>query len=101
MEPQSIVDFDEEASNPLLRRASPDTESREDAEAGKISSPASSGATALVIFSTLISVLGSYVFGTAVSTENCNLTGLLTECYGKFRSLAKILNFLKVDNKDT
>ncbi|XP_071936879.1 sugar transporter ERD6-like 5 isoform X3 [Coffea arabica] len=81
MEPQSIVDFDEEASNPLLRRASPDTESREDAEAGKISSPASSGATALVIFSTLISVLGSYVFGTAVSTENCNLTGFLTECY--------------------
>ncbi|CDP17977.1 unnamed protein product [Coffea canephora] len=79
MEPQSIVDFDEEASNPLLRRASPDTESREDAEAGKISSPASSGATALVIFSTLISVLGSYVFGTAVGFSSPAQSGIVND----------------------
>lgn len=88
MEGQSIVDFDEEASNPLLRRVSPDTGSHEDAETGKISSPAnSSGATALVIFSTLIAVLGSYCFGTAVSNKIYIQTNLLTENCGIFRVL--------------
>ncbi|KAL3516159.1 hypothetical protein ACH5RR_023061 [Cinchona calisaya] len=76
---RSIVDFDEEASNPLLGRVNPNRESHEDSETEKIGSSASSGATALVVFSTLISVLGSYVFGTAVGFSSPAQSGIIVD----------------------
>lgn len=77
MEAQNIVDVDEEATVtlPLLKCVSPHNKSNVDAETEKSNRPADA-LTAVVIFSTLISVLGSYVFGTAVSTNpaQCNLS---------------------------
>ena len=67
MEGRNTVDFDEEAIFPLLKRGSCDTEN---AETEKIGSPAPAhNLTPAVIFSTSVSVLGSFSFGTGVSTN--------------------------------
>ena len=68
MKAPNTVDFDEEATSPLLESGSCDTENNVDAENEKSNTPANP-LTPVVIFSTSVSVLGSYVFGTAASTK--------------------------------
>lgn len=65
MKAPNTVDFDEEATSPLLKRGSCDNEKNVDAETEKSNTHADA-LTPVVIFSTSVSVLGSYVFGIAV-----------------------------------
>nr|XP_027109498.1 glucose transporter type 1-like [Coffea arabica] len=95
MKAPNTVDFDEEATSPLLESGSCDTENNVDAENEKSNTPANP-LTPVVIFSTSVSVLGSYVFGTAVGFSSpaqsviMNDLGLSTAEYSLFSSILTI-----------
>ncbi|CAI9102339.1 OLC1v1000595C1 [Oldenlandia corymbosa var. corymbosa] len=79
MEPQTIVHVEEDSnSTPLLRNVNPADPMR-NVTAESSSGPAADHATVVLIFSSLISVLGSYVFGTAVGFSSPAQSGIIDE----------------------